>query len=352
MPNAKTIWFGKKIEAEYSAESSEIKKDKALRMAQLAEEKKKNALMAQAIVAVGTIGGGMLNGLMDLAKGDPNKVPDGEQMTIGAGQSDYASSFKIASGNGNSEKGAIAAFDPAGGRFTLVGMDTTSGQATGFVQLSATDMAHHILKTTGNDSDSKALRDMIETGPPPMFKAECFVKKEDGSVELGGGLKEALFGGQFGGKDYGAGFFSGQGANEAGERLVGGLLSREAPISSLYGKTANSVMDLLGTEKIRGGLGMTPATVDKTRDAFKAGGHTIGDFNQGAKSAGNIFNKMLFKPLSTALPQFMELAKVAKQYAEEHQAKLAEYDAAKKQAALARKKLQKLESLLAMGSSG
>lgn len=336
-----------KIEAEYNSESAEIKKDKALRMAQLAEEKKKNAMLAQAIVAVGTIGGGMLNGLMDLAKGDPNKVPDGEQLTIGKSQSDYASSFKIATGNGNSEKGAIAAFDPSGGRFTLVGMDTTSGQATGFVQLSASDMANQILKTTGNDTDNAALRDMIEAGPPPMFKAEHFIKQEDGSVELSPELKGALFGS--GDKP---GFFSSTGANEAGERMTAGLLSRENPISTAYGKTANSVMDLLGDTRIQQGLGMNPATVRKTEKAFEAGGHTIGGFSQAAKSTGNVFNKMLFKPLSTALPQFMELAKVAKQYAEEHQQKLAEYDAAKKQAALARKKLQKLETLLAMGSSG
>lgn len=357
-----------KIEAEYASKSADIKKDKALRLAQLAQERKQGAVFAQFAVGIAAFGGGMLDGIVDICKGNKDKVPDSEQMTIdkGAVEAGYASAFRIANGNGNTEDGAIASYDPKKGNFNLVSMDTTSGKVKGFVQMSATDMAKHILdKTKGmNDDNAKALNSMIDQGPPPMFKKECFdAKGEHGEHSMSPKLREALFGkiGADGKTDpNNAGFFAsgsrttqesgGQTGTELGENLAAELLRDPAQISTAYGPTANSIVDMLKVDNIRAGLDISEDTAGKATRAFEDAGHKIGGFDQAMSVGGDILSKAIFKPLGTALPQFMELAKVAKQYEEEYAQKMAEYDAAKKQAALAREKLQKLESLLAAGS--
>lgn len=345
-----------KIEAEYGARSAEIKKDKAQAMMKLAEERKKTAQMAAAIVGIGTLAGGMIDGIKDMMKGKEGEVPESQQMSVGAeaAAQGYASSFRIAAGTGNSEQGAIASFDTQKGSFNLVGINTTTGQVSGFQQVSATAMAGKIseaIKDETGNPNSAALRNMIEQGPPVMFKAEHLKENSDGTITMSDELKNALFAD--------GGFFAqgsrvnAEGQNigsDAAEVMVGGMLKHPTQISPAYQRTADSVMDLLGSSKIRDGLKMQSETVNKTEKAFEESGLTIGGFDKFTKGAGDGMQKVLFKPLGTALPQFMEMAKVAKQYAEEYEAKLAEYEQAKKQAALARQKLQKLESLLVAGT--
>lgn len=343
-----------KIEAEYDVKSADIKKEKAQKLAQLAEEKKKTALLTQMVVGAGTLLGGVLDGVMDLAKGDGSQQPDIAQMSVGAdaAKDGYATAFRVAAGTGNSEEGVIAAFNRNKGGFSMVSYNTTTGQPNGFVNVSASQMASNILNATKNDPQHAHLRSMIDQGPPPMFKAECFKDNGDGTFDLQGGLKEALFGGPNGpgflaegSRVNGAGQAVG---NEGGERMVASMLKNPAPITTAYRASAESLMGLLGTEQIQKGMQINPETVKKTGEHFDQAGITKG-FGAGV---ANVANKLLFKPLGTSINQFMELAKVAKQYDEEYQAKMAEYEQAKRQAALAREKLQKLQSLLAMGSSG
>ena len=351
-----------KIEAEYAAKSAEIKMDKAEKLADLADKRKQSAMMTQMMVGIGTLAGGMLDGLVDAFKKDPTEVPDSAQMGIGQGAIDagYASSFRIAAGTGNSEQGAVVSYDPNQGTFSMVGMNTTTGQVQGFVQMSATDMAQHILDTTATSTDPMAgqLRSMIDQGPPAMFKQDFFTSGEHGEHEMQPALREALFGGQGGDP---AGFFA-QGSrvrtadgsrvgDDAGEQMVAGLLRDPAAINSSYAPTADAVMRLLETDGIRNGLQISPETVGKAGKGFEDAGITLGSGWRGLNSVGDGFQKIFFKPLGTALPQFMELAKVSKQYAEEYEQKMVEYEEAKKQAAAAYEKLQKLESLLEAGSS-
>lgn len=428
----------KTIEAEYKAKSANIKKEKAQKLAQLALERKQSAMMTAMLIGGASLAGGMLDGIMDLAKGDPNKVPKSEQMNVNgddAVKNGYATSFKVSKGLENSETGAMVAFSQDSGNFSLVKLNTTSGQVDGFVNMSATDMAGHIMDRVKNDSSPEAgrLRSMIDQGPPPMFKAEHFKQGPDGKFDLSPALKRELFGGPNGAP---AGYFasgSRVGArvepnqiageilkrpaateppelkaadekvrsminegpppsfkpeamkkrddgtiemnselmaaiqvssykpmgdalmnvgkpvgNEAGENMIAGLLSNPAQISKAYGPTAESVMSMLNNDQIRNGLQMDKKTVDKTHDAFRDAGVT----HSGLSGAADVFQKTLFKPISTALPQFMELIKVAKEYDEEYKQKMAEYDAARKDAALAYEQLHKLQSLLLAGSNG
>lgn len=354
-----------KIEAEYAATSAEVKKDKASRLAQIAEERKKGAVLAQMLVGGGALLGGMIDGIMDLTKKKEGEAPDSEQMSISPEMvnNGYATSFRMASGTGNSEQGAVVAFDTKKGNFNLVAMNTTNGSVRGFVQMSATDMAGHIRDTIKNDGERNtgrdALKGMIEDGPPVMFKKEHFDMTKD--PPMSDALRDALFGSPTART---AGFFNegsrvqvgtGQTAggaptnigvgNDSGETMVAGLLNNPAAINGAYGPTARNVLSMLDNAKIREGLQITPETVEKTKQNFSDNKALDG------VGIGDVLHKALFKPLGTALPQFMELAKVAKQYEEEHHQKLAEYEAAKKQAAAAREKLQKLESLLAAGSN-
>jgi len=490
------------IEAEYDAKSADIKKEKAEKLAKLALERKQSAMLTTMLIGGASLVGGMLDGIVDLAKGDPNKVPDSEQMQVDgddAVKNGYATSFKLANGVQNSESGAMVAFSQSKGEFSLVKMNTTTGKPDGFVNMSATDMASHILDTCKNNSSPEAgrLRAMIDQGPPPMFKAEHFSQK-DGKYEMSPALKTDLFGGPNGAP---AGFFAagsrvgasmqgndqqlkvadnekrqaglasnilrdldgdtsenatklkgminpgtpasfkdanspelqeslkqcgleggsfsapdvlkkldgdnspaaervrsminpgvapafkpefvqgdGTGGNkvspdldmalrsfpkyeiparalategrpvgdEAGENMIAGLLKNPAAISKAYGPTAESVMSMLKNDQIRGGLQMSKENVDKTHDSFK----DAGVLKSGWDTAGNIAQKTLFKPLGSALPQFMELMKVAKEYDDEYKQKMVEAQTARQQAAAAREKLHKLQSLLAAGSSG
>ncbi|MGV3526149.1 MAG: hypothetical protein ACO1RX_18160 [Candidatus Sericytochromatia bacterium] len=336
------------IEADYAAKSAEIKKEKAHAMMKLAEERKKTAQMAAAIVGIGTLAGGMLDGIKDMMKGKEGEVPSSEQMSMSgaqAVQNGYAVSFPIVNGSGETESGGIAAYDPKKGNFSLVNINTTTGKVAGFEQVSRTAMAKNILDALNKDGGNavnEPLRNFIEAGPPPRFK-EGAINKETG--EMDPQLKELLFSEN--------GFFaqgSRSGSSEIGEAMAANMMRNPAQISGAYQETADSIMSLLGTDKIQKGLGIDSKTVDKTEKAFEESGLTIGGFDKLRAGAGDGLQKVLFKPLGTALPQFMEMAKVAKQYAEEYEAKLAEYEQAKKQAALARQKLQKLESLLVGGS--
>lgn len=345
-----------KIEAEFEAKSADIKKEKAQQLMKIAEERKHSAQLAQAIVGIGTFVGGMIDGAVDMLGKDKSQVADSEQMTISseAVEDGYAVGFRIGAGENNTEQGAMVAFDPDKGNFSVTGLQTTSGQVNGFVSMSATDMATHILDAVGNEVDNPAsenLRSMIDQGPPPMFKSDYFKENEDGTFELEGGLKEALFGN--GGNQ--PGFFS-QGANgntgsDAGENMVAGLLKNPASVSNAYNATANTIVSMLRDPKIQSGLKISPETADRTEKAFENKGLTVGSFDKFTKGAGDGIQKMLFKPLGTSLNQFMALAKITKEYEEEFNAKAAEYENAKKQAAAAREKLQKLESLLASGDA-
>lgn len=337
------------IEAEFKARSADIKKEKAGQLMALAKERMENATLAAGIVGAGTLLGGMANGIMDLAKGDKGQMPERDQVSIPEGSIDKnAVSFPIAQGQGNTEQGAIVAYNPEHQNFSLVGVDTNSGKVKGFVNLSATEMAGHILKATNGTAGEKGagvgdidkLRNMIDQGPPAMFK-EGLIDKDG---ELKPELQAALF-------DPTSGFFA-QGSTgvgtESGERMVDGLLKDAAPIGNAQRASGQGVMRLLENPKIQQGLNIDDKVVDKSRDILKSEGALVSGWDK----FGNGANKVLFKPLGTALPQFMEMAKVMKEYEDEYKEKMAEYEAAKKDAANARKQLQRLESLLAAGTSG
>ncbi len=335
-----------KIEAEYTARSAEIKAEKAEALMKLAEERKENAQKAAFIVGIGTFAGGMLDGIMDMAKGDENEMPEFDQVSqmSDAQIMQNATSFKIAAGTGNSEVGAIAAYNPDQGNFSLVKVNTTTGRVDGFVNLSQTQMAEELLAATNGSDDpsARAINSFLTAGPPPAFKAEAF--KEGTSGELDTNLENALFADN--------GFFAkgsrvGINGDDSGENMVGRLLANPRSLNSSYTDSAKGIMNLLENDRIRQGMSMTEDAVDNSRKIMKDEKALGG----GLGKAGEGFNKLLFKPLGTSLNQFMKMAQVAKQYEEEYNEKMAEYNAAKKQAAAAREKLQKLEGLLAAGSS-
>ncbi len=398
------------IEAEYKSRSADIKKEKAGALMVLAKERMEGATLAAGLVGAGTLLGGMANGVMDLIKGDGTQMPERDQVTIDDVKvGENAVSFRMATGTGNTESGAMVAYNADHQNFSLVGVNTTSGKVSGFVNLSATEMAGHILNATNNTTGEDAnkinstaksvvpettnenaelteaqkaaiiagtidnipagtadnvsgegtttnsvatttpaqapgmineLRGMIDQGPPAMFK-EGLIDK-DGNLDPR--LQAALF-------NPTNGFFA-QGSTgvgtESGEKMVHDLLANPATISSSYRATGQGVMRMLENSEIQKGLGIDDKVADKSRDILKSEGALVSGWDK----FGNGANKVLFKPLGTALPQFMEMAKVMKEYEDEYKEKLAEYEAAKKDAANARKQLQRLESLLAAGSAG
>ncbi|PIQ29247.1 hypothetical protein COW64_01415 [bacterium (Candidatus Blackallbacteria) CG18_big_fil_WC_8_21_14_2_50_49_26] len=343
-----------KIQAEYDMSSANIKAWKAGKLHQLAEERQKFASAAAALVGIGHLAGGMIDGIKDLSehfKNDGAKVPqapESEQMTVGADAvaNGQVSAFKIASGDGPSEQGAVVAFDAKKGNFSAFRMNTTTGAVDKFQNMNMSEMATLIRDRTKDSADpkDKALAGMIQDGPPVMFKPEFLEKKEDGHYELGGELQAALFGAteKTGHPEYGQGFF----AKDNGEAAIGGVLERGAAISPGYQATSRSVMEVLGTEKVQGALGINSETVGKTQAGMEKSGLLTGGFMSGA---GAVFSKAIFKPLSTSLGPFMAMAKVAKEYEEEAKAKKVEYESAKQQAAAAMKRLKQIEAELAAG---
>lgn len=349
-----------KIEAEYAAKSADVKKDKAEQLMKVAEKRKQNATMAAGLVGIGTFLGGMIDGAMDMKNADKDQMPENDQVTMDASQIDVGknvAAFRIAQGNGNSEQGAVVAYDSSKGNFSVVGVNTTTGQVNGFVNLSQTDMARNIMETIGDNpatdgsereagGRNDALLGFMEQGPPPMFTKDAFVKDEAGNPtsEFTAEAQAALFGDN--------GFFS-QGSNaggpltgsDAGEQMVAGLLHNPAPVTSAYRASAEGIIGLLDNKEVQKGLQL-PEDKDLgklTKSIFK---------DQGVLDSGpSALQKLLFKPLGTSLNQFMEMAKVAREYEEEYNAKVAEYEAAKKQAGVAYEKLQKLESMLASGGT-
>ncbi|MBF2053041.1 MAG: hypothetical protein IGS03_06195 [Candidatus Sericytochromatia bacterium] len=344
-----------KIEAEYQAKSATIKKEKLEALANLAKKRKESAMLAQMIVGAGGMLGGMIDGMIDMANKDKDQAPDADQIGMASehigpredGSAGYAVGFRIASQTGNSEHGAIAAFDPDRGTFSVTGVNTTTGEITGFTTLSATDMAMQIQNAIGSEAgnaNNAALANMIEPGPPPMFKAEHFQQK-DGKVELSNDLRNALFsdGGFFaqGSRRSDAGTMLG---SDAGERVAAGLVQRGLNDFSFYNQSASGIMRMMRSPEIQRGLMIDSETVGKTNQSLRQ----ANAFGRGALGEG--FQKILLKPLGTTLPQFIKLAEVSKQYEEEYQAKLKEAEQAKKQAAAAWEKVNKLEGLLAAGN--
>lgn len=350
-----------KIEAEYNATSAEIKKKKAESMMRLKEDRMNRAQDAANLVLLGTLGGGMLDGIAGLLKGDERQMADedqiaglsNEQIAPASGAAGYATSFQIARGGGNSEVGAVVSYSPDQGNFSVMGVNTTTGNVTGFSNVSQTEMARSLLATAPADSP---IRGMLEEGPPPAFKREFLEEDGKGMKQE---LKDELFGDN--------GFFA-QGSrsadggattvgNDAGENLAASFLEgpisepgqarRTTAIGSAYKKSAESALGLLSNPKIQQGLNIDDKTVRNTRDIFKDR-NAINRTGEGAKNA---FQKVLFKPLGTSLNQFMAMHQVAKQYEEEFQDAKVEYEAAKRQAAAAQKKLQEIEAVLAAGTS-
>ncbi|MGE3726539.1 MAG: hypothetical protein AB7I41_13360 [Candidatus Sericytochromatia bacterium] len=351
-----------KIQAEYDMTSANVKAWKAGRLHSLAEERAKTAKAAAAIVGIGTLVGGMVDGICDLKKhfqNDQAKVPqapESEQMTVD-GNAGLVSAFPIAASQpqrggqtgavapGPTEQGAVVAFDSKKGSFGAFGVDRTTGGVTKFSNMSMTEMATLVREKTAGSSElgAEALFNMTTEGPPIAFKPGMITQKEDGSFAMSPELQAALFGG--GPKADGSrqdGFF----ASEKGSAAIAGVVDRGAAISPGYQATSRSVMGLLENPKIQDGLGIKPATVDKTRAGFEKSGLLTGGVLSGA---GEIFKKAIFKPLSTSLSQFMNMAKVAKEYDEEAKAKQVEYAAAKQQAAAAMKRLKQIEAQLAAG---
>lgn len=349
-----------KIEAEYNATSAEIKKKKAESMMKLKEDRMNRANQAAMYVLAGTLGGGILDGLGALAGRDKDQMADEDQIAglsndqispaNGAG---YATSFQVASGNGNSEAGAVVSYSPDQGHFSVMGVNTTTGNVTGFQNISQTEMARSLLATAPADSP---VRGMLEEGPPPAFKSEFLEADGKGMKQE---LKDELFGDN--------GFFA-QGSrstdggrttigSDAGENLAASFLEgpitepgqprRTTEIGSAYKQSAESALALLRNPKIQQGLNIDDKTVRNTENIFK----DKDAINRTGEGAKNAFQKVLFKPLGTSLNQFMAMNQVAKQYEEEYQDAKVEYEAAKRQAAAAQKKLQQIDAVIAAGSS-
>ena len=248
-----------KIEAEYAAKSATIKKEKLEGLANLAKERKESAMLAQMLVGAGGMLGGMIDGMVDMANRNKDQAPDADQINLSQENIDagYATSFRIASETGNSEQGAIAAFDPASGSFSVTGINTTTGAVNGFTTLSATDMAQEILNAVGNEAgngnNTRLVKEMIEAGPPAMFKEEHF-KQKNGEIQMSDDLRSALFGD--------GGFFA-QGSrrnegghmlgSDAGERVAAGLVQRGLNDFSFYTPSADGIMRLMETPSIQKG---------------------------------------------------------------------------------------------------
>jgi hypothetical protein len=348
-----------KIEAEYNATSAEIKKKKAESMMKLKEDRMNRANDAANLVLLGTLGGGMLDGIAGLMKGDERQMADedqiaglsNEQISPPDGAAGYATSFQVASGGGNSEVGAVVSYSPDQGNFSVMGVNTTTGNVTGFQNVSQTEMARSLLATAPADSP---VRGMLEEGPPPAFKREFLEADGKGMKQE---LKDELFGDN--------GFFAqgsragsdGRTGSDAGENLAASFLEgpitepgqarRTTAIGSAYKQSAESALGLLRNPKIQQGLNIDDKTVKNTENIFKDR-NAVNRTGEGLK---NGFQKVLFKPLGTSLNQFMQMHQVAKQYEEEYQDAKVEYEAAKRQAAAAQKKLQRIESVLAAGTS-
>lgn len=334
-----------KIEAEYEAKSADIKKEKAEKMMQLKKDRMDRAKDAATLVLIGTLGGGMLDGITGLMNNDERQMSDDSQMApMKDGQIDkYATSFKIAKGGGNSEAGAVVSYNPSQKQFSIMGVNTTTGRVDGFQNVSQTEMARNILDAAPEGSP---IRGMVEEGPPPAFKADLL---DPQTGEMKEELRSELFGegGFFAQGSRGVGGDPNQTGSDAGEQMAAGLLNRPTHIKQAYKQSAESALGLLRNEKIQKGLNIDDKVANNTEKIFKEE-NVLNKFGEGAKDA---FQKVLFKPLGTSLNQFMAMHSVAKQYEEEYKDAIVEYQAAKKQAAAALQKLQKLEALLAAGSS-
>jgi hypothetical protein len=204
-------------------------------------------------------------------------------------------------------------------------------------------------KTAGSSElGANELNAMTVEGPPIGFAPEHLSQNPDGSFKMSDQLRDALFGNpeanaqQIQAGQRQGGFF----ASEKGSAAISGVVDRGAAISPGYQATSRSVMGILENSNVQKGLGINPATVDKTRAGFEKSGLLTGGVLSGA---GEIFKKAIFKPLSTALPQFMKMAQVAKEYDEEAKKMRVEYAAAKQQAAAAMKRLKQIEAQLAAG---
>jgi hypothetical protein len=334
-----------KIQAEYEAVSAEIKADKAEKMMMLAEERKQNAAAATAIVTGFSLAGKMIDGgLFGLTKplddGSMKSLDDSYQLNHGEGavQEGLVSAFPMHMNNvpgGNSENGGMVAFDKTNGSFHMARVNRVTGE-TGMQRMRPEMMASEIfdrVKNSPNPQD-QALKSMISEGPPLMFKAEHFKMGADGGVQMSDELKGALFGPTGNG-----GFF----ASDSGKTLVGEQLTNPMPLSSVHGKTANSLMSILKTDSVRNSLGMSNDAVDR------AEGHLT---NQGALGQGGIgksLSKSLFKPLASTMNDFLKLAQAYKEYDEEAKRMAEEYNAAKRQAGAARERLLKLNAQLEAG---
>lgn len=352
-----------KIEAEYNATSAEIKKKKAESMMKLKEDRMNRANQAAMMVLAGTLGGGIANGIADLIKGDGRQMAEedqigglsNEQISPSDGNTGYATSFQIAKGGGNSEVGAVVSYSPDKGNFSVMGINTTTGNVTGFQNVSQTEMARSLLATAPADSPLRT-KGMLEEGPPPAFKKDFLEPDGKGMTQE---LKDELFGDN--------GFFA-QGSrstdggkstigSDAGENLAASFLEgpitepgqarRTTQIGSAYKQSAESALGLLQNPKIQQGLNIDDKTVRNTKDIFKDK-NAINRTGEGAKNAAQ---KLIFKPLGTSLNQFTAMNQVAKQYEEEYQDAKVEYEAAKRQAAAAQKKLQQIDAVLAAGTS-
>ena len=349
-----------KIEAEYNATSAEIKKKKAESMMKLKEDRMNRANQAAMLVLAGTLGGGIANGIADLIKGDGRQMSEedqigqlsNEQISPSDGTAGYATSFQVAKGGGNTEVGAVVSYSPDKGNFSVMGVNTTTGNVTGFQNISQTAMARGLLDTAPADSP---VRKMLEEGPPPAFRREFLEADGKGMKQE---LKDELFGDN--------GFFA-QGSrsadggkttigSDAGENLAASFLEgptepggarRTTNIGSAYKQSAQSALSLLQNPKIQQGLNINDKTVKNTENIFKDK-DAVNRTGEGAKNAAQ---KLIFKPLGTSLNQFTAMNQVAKQYQEEYQDAKVEYEAAKRQAAAAQKKLQQIDSLLAAGTS-
>lgn len=373
--NSKDETMRQKIQAEYEAKSAEIKEDRLEQMAAIKQKRFENAVLAQFLVLGGTVGGGVIDGLIDTFS-NKDQAPDVAQMNVDSSTVDdnYATSFKIANGQGNSEQGAIVAFDQSQGQFNVVAMNTSSGQVQSFHNVSASQMADNILNTltdgngnlteAGRNPNNAALLSKIDVGPPAMFKADHFGHGVDpdspDQVGMSEELRNDLFGQVMPDGSERPGFFTqgsridsdgNQVGTESGENMIRDMLGQETAFrpNQAYTQTGNSIMALLGNERIQNGLQITDDATKQTRDSLEDSGINLG--SRFGERSSTFLQKAIIKPLGEGLNQFMKMAQVTKQYEEEYEEAVAQYNEAKKQAANARKRLQQLESLLAAGAS-
>lgn len=340
-----------KIEAKYNKVSADIKAEKAEKLMQLAEKKKQNA--AAAAVLVG--GGHLIGGLFDAAFNKPKELetPDSQQMDIGGGRAEKLADFGYVSAakfgaDGNSENAGVVAFDPKKGNFSAFGINTTSGAPGKTDNVSAQDMAQKVWDKVKDSSDpeDQKLKSMISEGPPVMFKKEHFFQQSDGEFHLSDELRASMFGGNLNGQSV-QGFFN----QENGKQMVSGIIEGGYEVNKAYQTTADSMMGLLKTDKVQGELGLHNKTINKTEESLEARGLEIGWFDKTTAGAGKA-GKSIFKAVSSGIQPFMQMAEAWKQYAEEYDAKKAEYEEAKKQAKAAAQKLLEIESQLVAAGAG